>query len=317
VTLPYLLRLACQCLACFFAVSVTAGLMVRWFSATAIRRAERLPAGRAARMLLVVRLFPTGFGLFCVIGFCIPSYLWLEPNAADEGAGLALLIAAGLGAVMWVFSLIRASRAAVQSQRYLRDCENRGTEIHADVAMETVPLLVIPQGGRTVALSGILRPRIIVSSEVVSALNTAQLDAALRHELAHHASRDNLKRFLILLAPGFLFKNLEKSWKQFSEWAADDSAVADDPRRAVELASALVCVARLRAGFVPPELATTLVGHRDELSPRVDRLLGQRPAQVAGSRRLRLALTIGIATIAALTPAALPWVHRVLERLMD
>ncbi len=295
MTLPYILRLLCLSLACFFAVNLASDLAVRWFSARAIRRAERLPAHVAARMLLALRLFPAGFALFCVIGFCVPSYLWLEPDSAQEAAGFLCLTAAALGAAMWIASFARAALAALRSSRYVRD--------HADTS-------------GTVALLGILRPRVIVSSEVVSRLTAAQLDAVLSHELAHRTSRDNLKRLMILMAPGRPFRNIERAWKRFSEWAADDVAVAGDPRRAVELASALVSVARFPGGTLP-ELATALVADGAGLAERVDRLLQDRAVESSNSSNL-LAVSIAVAAgIVLAAPLALPWVHRVLERLMD
>jgi Peptidase family M48 len=296
VTLPYLLRLLCLSLACFLAVNLAADLAVRWFSARAIRRAERLPAHLAARMLFALRLFPAGFALFCVIGFCVPSYLWLEPDSAQEAAGFVCLTAAALSAAMWMTSFARAALAARRSSRYVRDyADTRGT----------------------VALLGILRPRVIVSSEAASQLTAAQLDVVVSHEIAHQASRDNLKRLLILLAPGFSFGNIERAWKRFSEWAADDVAVGGDPQRAIELASALVSVARLSAGGAIPELASALVADGAGLAERVDRLLQDRATEPNKSSKL-LAIAFAIAAgIGLASPLALPWVHRVLEHLMD
>jgi Peptidase family M48 len=296
VTLPYLLRLVCLSLACFFAVIFAANLAVRWFSPRAIRRVEHMPPRLAAQMLFALRLLPAGFALFCVIALCVPSYLWLEPDSAGEAAGFPALTAAALGAMMLAFSLSRAALAVVRSRRFVR----AGSP-----------------DGRTIALFGIFRPRVIVSSEVASRLTASQLDVVLRHELAHRASRDNLKRLLMLLTPGCFFTSLERAWMRFSEWAADDWAVEGDPLRAVELASALVAVARLSRGAAPPELASALVCDEARLAERVNRLLQDRPIASATSPKL-LPVAIGIAAGIALTaPLALPWVHRVLEHLMD
>ena len=95
-----------------------------------------------------------------------------------------------------------------------------------------------------------MHPQLLISKSVLNGLTAEQTEAALRHEQAHRTSRDNIKRFLILLSPDVLpflrtFASLEHSWAKFTEWAADDQATAGDSHRALSLASALVRVARL------------------------------------------------------------------------
>jgi Zn-dependent protease with chaperone function len=109
--------------------------------------------------------------------------------------------------------------------------------------MSTAPLL---------ALAGIVRPRLVISRGVLRALSAEELAAALRHERAHWTARDNLKRLCILLTPGILpfagsSRTLERGWRKFAEWAADDRAVAGSARRSCALAAALVRVARMTA----------------------------------------------------------------------
>ena len=144
-----------------------------------------------------------------------------------------------------------------------------------------------------VMLAGVFRPRMVISGNVVAALTAEQLSAVVRHERAHGVSRDNLKRLLVLLAPGILpfasgfrnlnFRNLERAWAKISEWAADDRAAAGKARRSLSLASALVSVARLGSAMSAPVLATSLMADGADLSERVDRLL--RPAHRTARRR--------------------------------
>lgn len=293
MTLPYLVRLVCLSLACFCAVNLAATFAVRAFSQRMIRRAASMDSRRAALTLLFWRLFPAAFALACVIGLCVPSYLWFEPHAANEGIGVACITGATIGAAMFVVSLSRGVRAGAQSLRYS-----------------------LPRVGRVVALVGILKPRVIISADVAAVLTAGELDAALRHENAHRASHDNLKHLLILLSPGFLLQDVERAWKQFCEWAADDHAVAGDPNRAADLASALVAVARLRPATMPV-LSTTLLADDAVLSARVDRLLADRPATPERSRRFLILTLAAMAVVTPFMPVALAWVHQVLERLMD
>ncbi len=136
-----------------------------------------------------------------------------------------------------------------------------------------VPVIEVAGAGRMIALVGVWKPRLIVSKEAAAVLNREQLVAAIEHELAHEASRDNLKRLMILIAPGFLLGKIERARKQFAEWVADDCAGSP-----VDLAEALVRVARVSAGAKPPALSTSLLRETEELGARVDRLLAGREA---------------------------------------
>src|SRR5207245_1096054 len=94
-----------------------------------------------------------------------------------------------------------------------------------------------------------------------------------------------LKHLAMLLAPEALpffrgFGALERGWARFTEWAADDRAVAGDSRRSLSLAAALVRVTRI-GGITHPTplvapIVSPLMADSNDLSKRVERLL--RPA---------------------------------------
>ena len=308
MTLSYSLRLVYFCFACFFLVHAVVTICVRGFAARAIARAEKMNAARAARFLLALRLSPAAAGLLAVAGFCVPSYLWLEPDIASEDATVLGLIAAIAGLAMGAGAILRALLAAFRAREFAREC--------ARIGVERGGRITIPHAGRLMALVGVFRPRLIVSSDVEAALDPQQFDAALRHEGMHQASRDNLKQLLMLLAPGWFLRGLEHGWKKHAECAADDRAAAGDPQRAIQLASALVRVARIRPGEAPPALATSLLREQSELAARVERLLEPPPAAIAG-RSWKWPLAGVVAALALLSPPGLSLVHRILERLMD
>ncbi len=158
-------------------------------------------------------------------------------------------------------------------------------------------------------------------------LTPEQIDAALRHERAHRTSGDNLKRFLMLLAPDVLpfvrgFVTLEQHWAKAIEWAADEQASAGDPRRALSLADALVKVAKMGSKPQLSYLSSSLMADDHDLSERVDRLL--RPQPIPGKPAKPLipivsaaaALTAASLMIAVLWPASLGMVHTALEHLV-
>ena len=178
-----------------------------------------------------------------------------------------------------------------------------------------------------VSLAGVIHPRVILSRAVAGTLSKEQLAAALRHEQAHRVSRDNLKRLLILVAPGLLpffhgFRDLERAWTRFTEWAADDRAVAGSSRRSLSLAAALVRVARMGAGPEPEPLVTSLLADGEDLSARIDRLLRDTPPREKRRRlpvvRATATLLLGGTALAAmLQPATMTVVHRLLEELIQ
>jgi Zn-dependent protease with chaperone function len=174
------------------------------------------------------------------------------------------------------------------------------------------------------ALVGIVRPRIVVSQAAQRVLSAGQMEMALRHERAHAHSRDNLKRLLILLAPGAFPGRaaLEQAWSRFAEWAADDCAAGGSAQESLTLAAALVHVAKLGTIGKPAPLMTAFLATSHDLEARVDRLLNvstpnhpSSPRQTSTSHFLSVTavLTAGIVVAAAMHPAR---IHSVLERLI-
>ncbi len=323
--LPYLLRLLCLCFASFFVLNASAGLFVRISSESAIRFAESRASDSAARFLFALRMFPFVLATLFVIGLCVPSYLWLEPSATAERVSLLCVVLGLFGAAIWLASLARTLHSLFASLRHNRLCRSVGQETYLQGNSSSIVL--VEDEAPLLALSGLLRPRLLISRGVLRVLSTEELDAAFRHEHAHRISRDNAKRLLLLLAPDIFpfvrpLRMLEHSWSKFAEWAADDQAAAGDSCRAVSLAAALVHVARLGTGPRLPFLSTPLlVGDRD-LSARVDRLLRADATPLPDSSKMKPGLRAAgllLATCLAallLTPSALSSVHELLELLL-
>jgi hypothetical protein len=319
---PYAVRLFCLCLASFFVVNLSAGLIVSAASRGAMRVAGTMRARVAARFLFGIRILPFALGIGAVLGLCVPSYLWFEPQATPERVGVGCLALVVLGAMSWFVAMGHVSRALVVASRCRRIWKETGHEDH--LPRESSRAVVVEKDAPLLALAGILRPRLIVSRGVLCALSADQLDVAVHHENAHRVSRDNLKRLFLLMVPDsipFVRGNgaLEEAWAKFAEWAADDEAVQGDSNRAVSLASALLRVARMGAGPRLSFLHTSLVGGDRDLAARVERLLefetvNGRPASQTRSLRLGagFAMAALVATLLA-GPAILSSVHGLLE----
>jgi Zn-dependent protease with chaperone function len=325
MNLPYTMRLLCLCGASFFAMHMVLALVARFGAGTAVRIAEHLKPRSAARLLFVLRTSPWVLSLLAVVAFCIPSYLWLEPEANGEQVGMVCMAMALAGAAIWISALIRVGGAVRGTIRYLHHCEHHGRKVA--VRGEASPALLLKDKAPVLAVAGVFRPQLVISRRVMRGLSAEERDAALRHEQAHCVASDNLKRFLILLSPDLFpfvrtFGSLERAWSRFTEWAADDQATEGDPERALSLASALVRVAKMGSKPNLGYLSCSLLGGDHDLSQRVERLLrpqkkSRKPvrefiALLTGAGAL---LTSAIAVI-TLWPGSLALVHRALEQLV-
>lgn len=319
---PYLLRLLCLCLASFFAVNAVAGTLISFAARAAVRLAETMRARSAARFLLALRLLPCALGIAAVLALCVPSYLWLEPQASAERIGWACLALALFGAAGWFVSFTRVSRALSLSNRFNRASQQTGCE--APLRSDSPNAVIVGQEAPLLALSGIFHPRLIISQAVLCSLSADELELALQHENAHRTSRDNLKRLFLLLSPSPIppfrsFSSIERNWAKFSEWAADDEAVRGDSHRALSLAAALLRVARMGTAPRLSFLHTSLCADDHHLSARVERLLRIQPPPIEprpSARSLALGSSLGIIVCAGILlvwPATLSLVHRLLE----
>jgi Zn-dependent protease with chaperone function len=325
MNLPYTVRLLCLCGASFFMVHTALAMAARLSAGTATRVAEHMKPRSAARLLFAIRISPLVLSLFAVLAFCVPSYLWLEPEVTGERVGLVCMLIALLGVAVWVPALVRVIGALRGTARYLHRCERLGRKI--TVPGESSPALLLADKAPVLAVAGVFRPQLLISRRVMRGLSAEQREAALRHERAHCAAGDNFKRFMILLAPDALpfvrtFRNLEGAWSKFTEWAADDQATEGDPQRALSLAAALVRVAKMGSKPQLGYLSCSLVGGDQQLSERVERLL--RPQTKPGKPVRELvplltsagALTALAIAVMTLWPGSLSVVHQALEQLV-
>jgi beta-lactamase regulating signal transducer with metallopeptidase domain len=328
--LPYFWRLLFLCATAFFLINTVAGLAVRYSIPAVLRLTQRMQPRAAAKFLLLLRLSPTSLATFAVLALCVPSYLSFEPGATREQVGVACVIATILVTVLLTISVARGIRALISTTSYARTCLKSGMQIQTPAT--PLPITVVDVAAPVIAMVGAFRPQLVISRDVLEKLSPEELDCAIRHERAHRTSADNFKRLLLLLAPDVFpfvsnaFAALDRGWITLSEWAADDSAVANDLQRSLSLAGALVHVAQMGAAPRMSPLCTSLVSGNSacmnqDLSVRVDRLLHTSRLGKPKSKRFRAILTAAsIVTacavfVAILRPNTLHSVHELLEVL--
>jgi len=224
---------------CFLSALVA----VSWRWLRLLRAAEK----SVADLLFVLRVLPLFLSIIVTAAFVVPSFQILEPHAADEGMGkytfvlgIAALLLIIYGSYRVVTAQVRTSRIVARWLDGASPLETGGQAATLRSRHQTPPLTLI----------GMTEPRVLVSDAAFQVLADEELRVALRHELAHIRSWDNLKKLIFRFAPFPGLATLESAWSQAAELAADDAAVSD-ANDALDLAAALVKLSRL----VPVEAA--------------------------------------------------------------
>ncbi|HEX8493088.1 MAG TPA: M48 family metalloprotease [Pyrinomonadaceae bacterium] len=239
-------------------------------------RAQNWAAEMRARFLFALRLFPMIGSVACVLILLAPSYLTHEPTDTDEVVSAKLAVVAFVSAIGIALALWRGL-AAWRATRLL----NANWLRHAEpLKLDgiSIPTYRIRHPFPVIAIVGAFKPRLFIATQVFDALDEAEMAAALAHERGHLATFDNFKRTSLRACRDALLivpcgRSLDCAWADASEAAADEYAARGGAQVALNLASALVKIARI----VPPQTKPTM--------PALAHLVGEDTASVA--RRVR------------------------------
>jgi Zn-dependent protease with chaperone function len=268
----------------------------------------------SAPALFGIRMAPLLGATGVIAFFTLPSFLYLEPRQAVESIGSSALIsalcgasllAAGCAGVLWAWR--KTSQFVVPCLQQARRLPPQEGIAAYELASEAPVLFVI----------GVWRPKLLVSKGALQLLDDNEAHAAIRHEAAHVYRRDNLKKLALRFCgfPGFA--SLERQWLRAAEMTADDDAACEEST-ALELASALLKLARVPAQPRTPELGMTLIPERGAaVAKRIERLLHWQPAQPGRSRRYRWPWLLGSLVLVGLNYAwMLARLHEFTELLL-
>ena len=312
-----LLTISLLGLAWFAAVNLAASAIAWTAGRTIVRGRWQLPSD----WLLLVRLFPAGVAALFVVVVFLPAHLRFEPSESDESFGRLLLTLFALAIAIISRAGARAGAVAAAALRTSRALAAMPSAIPAAAVGGAYEVQQFPG----LSLAGVFRTRILVGADARRVLTRDELDVALAHEHAHRASRDNIKRCAMFCAPDFFgwtstARALEQRWRAEAECRADSRAVAGDERRAVQLASALVKVARL-ANSGRNRLASPVWSTFHEpmlLEARVRRLVSGEALGAPSPRFTRAIVLTSVLAMAwlGLSPAAAEEIHRATEALV-
>jgi Zn-dependent protease with chaperone function len=296
---------------------------------------RKYSARTRAEILFVMRIGPPVLAIIAIVVFMIPSYLAYEPHATDESVSwklglLATISAIGVGLAIW-----RGLRSWLATRSLLKDWLTTSTRVELEAV--TVPTFILQHSFPIIAVVGALRPRLFIASHVFESLSQEELVAALAHEYGHLAAGDNFKRSVMRVSRAALLiipcgRSLDRAWSEASESAADEYAAQKSSLVALNLASALVRIARMiPKGHhqILPASVSGFLANSDELpgvKGRVRRLveLANADPQLLASNAslvrfvpwLVLTLMVVIAVTIESRPQVLAGVHHLVEQVV-
>jgi Zn-dependent protease with chaperone function len=296
--------------------------------------ARKFSARIRANVLFAMRVSPAALALTAVAAFLIPSFLTHEPYSTTEVVSKKLGALALLSAVGVVFALWRGVRSWWATRTLMRKWLAIAEPVQ--LALIDIPAFRIPHSFPIIAVVGAMTPRLFIAESVLLTLSEEELCAAIAHEYGHLAARDNLKRLLLRACRDALMivpcgRSLDRAWAETAECAADEHAAQRSPAIALDLASALVKIAKMVpvGAHAALPVAAFLVGNEEPrgIKARVARLLElattwerggvatSTPARVLSVCLFSLIFVCGV--LAAGNSQVLATVHSIIEHAVS
>src|SRR5687767_12490884 len=235
-------------LALLLTINATATLLAAGMARACKRLLWKCSARTRAEILFVMRIGPPVIALVAVAAFMIPSYLTYEPYATKETVSLKLGTLAAISAIGVALAFWRGLRSWLATRSLLKQWLRASTPINLDAVK--IPTFVLQHSFPIIAVVGAVRPRLFIASHVLESLSEEELAAAVAHEYGHLAAQDNFKRSVMRISRAALLiipcgRWLDRTWSEASESAADEHAAQRSSQVALDLASALVRIARM------------------------------------------------------------------------
>lgn len=288
-------------------------------------RLREVPPPRRPGALLLARFAPVGIAALVTLVAVVPAWWRFEPMDTGEAVSPSLLVLAGLALLPVLHGLRRGVSMFARTRDRLLLWRGRGR--HAACAHSPFEVVEVKGADLALCVGGYLKPTIYASRDVLTALEPPELSAALAHEASHARARDPLRLLGMASCPDFLhLLGLDRAWRSAfataCEFAADAGASRGNPEVALDLASALLKVARLRS-FKPlnPDAlldvaVSSAFSSRVELAARVEALANPEATSVLPESRLRpwMFAAAMLALAAVSIPASAP-IHAVIEQV--
>jgi hypothetical protein len=212
------------------------------------RRLARVAPGLRTDAIVLLRSSPIVLAALVTTLVFLPAWWTHEPRNTGETASRFLLALVLFATLPFLQGLYRAVLMFVKTRDRLRSWRQRSRN---SSVLSPFRVIEVKSPDLALCVGGFLRPTIYASTGVMTALDPEEFSAALAHEVSHAKTRDPLRLLWMGSCPDFLrLFRLDDPWRRaFStacEFAADAGASRGKPEVALDLASALLKVARLR-----------------------------------------------------------------------
>jgi len=265
-------------LAAFSAIDALLSLLIILFWRGIGHRLQSLDASIRANLLLSLRFLPAVAASLLVFAYIIPAYLIYEPRETTEDVSFKM---AFLAAFSVVFLLLAASRfvsGQIATRRLIKDWLRNSESVRDDRLR--IPIYRLRHSFPVIAVTGILRRKLFIADQLFDLLSEAELTAAFAHEYAHLRTRDNIKGALLHACADFLAiipggRALDRAWIEASEIAADEYAARAGGEVSLDLASALIKIARVvpeNSRAAMPAAVSLMAGDSSAIALRVQHL---------------------------------------------
>ena len=322
-------------LALLLTINATATLVAAGVGRIGKPLLRKCSARTRAEILFVMRIGPPVISIVAIAAFMIPSYLTYEPHASGEVVSWKLGALATLSAVGVGLAISRGLRSWLATRSLLKEWLASSTPVQLEAI--AVPTYVLRHTFPIIAVVGAIRPRLFIADQVFSSLSREEMTAAIAHEYGHLAAHDNFKRSVMRISRAALLlipcgRSLDRAWSEASESAADEHAAERSSIVALNLASALVRIAKMipkgQQQIMPASVSAFLAGNDDtpRVRVRVTRLVelaATDPRQLVSSAPLVrfmpwIALTLLVVTSIMIEsrPQVLAAVHAFVEEVV-
>ena len=296
-------------------------------------RAQSWPAVIRAQLLFALRVFPGAVAIICVMTLFVPAYIAHEPRHAAEDVSLQLALLATVSAAGLSLAVWRGVAAWMATRKLISAWLRNSTPLALEQV--SIPAYRLRHPFPVIAVVGTFRPRLFIADHLFASLSREEMAAAIAHECGHLAARDNLKRALLRSCRDVLTivpcgRLLDREWAAASEAAADEYAARNGGEVALDLAAALVKIARLvPSGARPVMPASALLIGEDVsgIAYRVKLLAGlatgerlrqeMMPSAIPASLWFSFGALLATALLIAMNSHSLFTIHRLLEVLVS